>query len=401
MRILYITPSFQHPEVRGPHRHYHFIRELSKRHKITLLTLKRSKIAPGAIAEMQSLTERILTFDANGTSNSDVGSLVGKLPVLGAHLMQNRKLRDSINQMKKAFLELVNQESFDLVLFHGKSVFPVIKEFNELPIVVDFCDATSMRIRNKMHYTGIAKLPLLLIRLLQIRQIERQLVNKTPHIAFISNRDRTTILGFKNKSEIIPIGVDQNYWKRKTKQSNRNCIIFTGVMDYAPNHDAAVYLIDKILPLLKNRISNLEVLIAGRDPKPELVEKARRHSEITITGFVEDMRVYLERAAVFAAPLRYGSGIQNKVLEAMAMEVPVVSTKIVADGLYLDSYGEPPLHKADTENELAESIIKLLKDEKERSRLANEGRMFVEKYFNWECSSKKLEKLCLHAMKSN
>ena len=397
MRLLYITPSFQHPSMRGPTRCYHFIKHLSKGHRITLLSLTRSEVSPSAMKEMASYTERILVFDSNRGSNSHASELVGKLPWIGGRLKRSLQLRDGVNQMKKVFSDLARQECYDVVLFHGKSVFPVIDGWNGLPIVVDFCDASSMRILTSMQHAGVAKLPLRILRYLQVRQVERKLIKKTPNLAFVSSRDREAILGAGNKAEVIPIGVDLHYWKRKSNHFQPNSIVFTGVMNYGPNEDAALYLIERILPLLRRRISDLEVLIVGRDPSSALIKKARCYDRVTVTGFVDDLRPYLERAAVFAAPLRYGAGIQNKILEAMAMEVPVVTTPLVAAGLRVDDGEPPPVVVAEEEGAFAESIVKLLGQEEERSRLAAAGRQFVENYFTWSHSAEKLEKMCLAA----
>jgi glycosyltransferase involved in cell wall biosynthesis len=172
-------------------------------------------------------------------------------------------------------------------------------------------------------------------------------------------------------------------------------------MNYAPNEDAALYLIDKILTLVRRSLPQLEVLIVGRDPAPALMQKARQSPNVTVTGFVDDMRPYLERATVFAAPLRYGSGIQNKILEAMAMAVPVITTTIAADGLRVDGAGEPPVHVADGEKAFAERLLHLLADQKERDRLSAEGRRFVENHFIWSRSAKKLEEMCRAAAGTN
>jgi glycosyltransferase involved in cell wall biosynthesis len=401
MRILHITPSFQHPKVRGPNRHYHFIRELSQRHSITLLTLVSSEITAEAMQEMASYTERILTFGSNGSSNLHKGRWLGHLPVIGDRTERTLQLRAGVKQMKKAFVQLLEQESYDLVLFHGKSVFPVIEDWAELPIVADFCDATSMRVHTRMSYASKAKLPLLGLRYLQIRQIEKKLVRKTPHIAFISVRDREAILGPYDRSEVIPNGLDLQYWRRKSNSRQPDCLIFTGVMNYAPNEDAALYLIDEILPFLRQSVPNLEVLIVGRDPTSALSERGRRHPEVTVTGFVDDMRPYLERAAIFAAPVRYASGMQNKIQEAMAMEVPVVTTSAVAGGLRTGSGPEPPLYVADEPRAFADSISSLLVQDTERARLAAEGRRFAEKNFDWPRSAQQLEHMCLEAVREN
>ncbi len=400
MRILHITPSFQHPQVRGPNRHYHFVRELSQRHAITLLTLVRSDISAEAMQEMTAYTERLLTFNVHAAFNGRAPGGVRSLPVVGGRLEQSLRLREGVRQMKVAFTQLVRQESYDVVLFHGKSVFPVIEDWDDLPIVADFCDATSMRIRTNMRYARMAAVPLLGLRYAQVRRLEHKLVRKTPHIAFISPRDREAVLGPADRSAILPNGVDLDYWTRTSHNPRPNCLIFTGVMDYAPNEDAAVYLIDRILPLIRPSVSNLEVFIVGRNASPALLEKARRYPDVTVTGFVDDMRPYLERATLCAAPLRYASGMQNKVLEAMAMQLPVVTTSIVASGLRVNE-AEPPVQVADGAKEFAGHIVNLLAQETERSRLAADGRRFVENHFVWSRSAEKLEKMCLDAVKLN
>ncbi len=398
MRILHITPAFQHPTVRGPNRHYHFIRELSQRHEITLLTLTRSKIPEEALREMVFCTEELFTFSVSGAANLKASRVTRKLPLIGKRMDKALQLREAVRQMKVAFMQLTQQERYDVVLFHGKSVFPVIEDWADLPIVVDFCDATSMRVRTKMRHASIGLLPFLALRYLQVRQVEKKLISKTPYVAFISSRDREAVLGPDGRSEIIPNGVDLEYWRRQANRPQSNCLIFTGVMDYAPNEDAALYLIEKILPLVRRSASNLQVLIVGRNPSPVLLEKARQLPDVSVTGSVDDMRPYLERATLCVAPLRYASGMQNKVLEAMAMEVPVVTTSLVADGLRVDS-GEPPVCVSEGEERFAEHILQLLGQAEERSRLSAEGRRFIERNFDWSRSAEKLEQMCLAALR--
>jgi glycosyltransferase involved in cell wall biosynthesis len=170
-------------------------------------------------------------------------------------------------------------------------------------------------------------------------------------------------------------------------------------MNYAPNEDAALHLIDGILPRVRRSIPDAELLVVGRDPTPALLERSRRLPGVTVTGFVEDLRPYLERAAVCAAPLRFGAGVQNKILEAMAMEVPVATTSIAAAGLRVDGAGEPPLCVADDEERFAASLVRLLQDPEERARLAREGRRFVEDHFVWARQAEELEKLCHEAVR--
>jgi glycosyltransferase involved in cell wall biosynthesis len=171
-------------------------------------------------------------------------------------------------------------------------------------------------------------------------------------------------------------------------------------MSYHPNAEAALFLLDSILPLVRKVRPELEILIVGRDPSSELVRVAKRYSDVTVTGGVDDVRPYLERADIFVAALRFASGVQNKVLEALAMEVPVVTTPVVATGLRVDGV-EPQVVIGRTAEEIAACIVRLLGNSEERARLSTEGRRFVEAHCSWSRSAEKLEKLCLAAAENH
>ena len=401
MKILYVTPSFQHPAMRGPTRCYHFIKELSQRHKITLMALTNCEVAEAPLREMAAYTERIEIFSANGKSNSQTAAAFGNVPVVGKKVKRALQRRAGIEQMKQAFLQLAQREAYDVVLFHGKSIFSIIENWNNRPLVIDFCDATSMRYQNKMDYASPAKRLWYSLRYRQIKQIEDRMIAKTPHVAFVSWRDREAVLGAEEHGRVVPIGVDHHYWTRRTHNPRPHCLAFTGVMNYAPNEDAAIYLLDHVAPLVRRQIPNLEILLIGRDPTPALQEKAKQYPGVTVTGFVDDVRPYLERASVFAAPLRFGSGIQNKVLEAMSMEIPVVTTSLAEAGLRVDGASNPPVVVADGEEKFANSLITLFRQKDQRERLAREGRRFVENHFVWSSSAAKLEEMCFAAVQSN
>src|SRR5690606_32719078 len=115
-------------------------------------------------------------------------------------------------------------------------------------------------------------------------------------------------------------------WTRRTHAPHPHTLIFTGVMDYSPNEDTALRLINQVMPRLRPLVPDVRLILAGRNPTPALLQQAQAHPDVTVTGFVEDMRDYLEQASVFVAPLRYGSGMQNKLQEALAMQVPIVAS---------------------------------------------------------------------------
>jgi glycosyltransferase involved in cell wall biosynthesis len=298
--------------------------------------------------------------------------------------------------MRREVHNLLQKQIFDVVLFHGREALPVL-EGVQIPIVVDCGDTNSTRILQEMHRVRLTHRPKLFFHYVKERRLEERLARKTPYRCFISTRDRENLLGSSDRSEIVPQGVDDNYWKRRFPPSGRNCIAFSGVLNYPPNADAALFLLDKILPRVRRRSPKLEVLIVGRDPTPELVNAAQHYDDVTVTGAVSDVRPYLERADIFVAALRFASGVQNKVLEAMAMEVPVVTTPVVAAGLCVDGT-EPPLVIGLNDEGIADHIIRLLIHPEERASLSAAGRRFVEAHCSWSHSAEKLEGLCLAAV---
>jgi len=195
-----------------------------------------------------------------------------------------------------------------------------------------------------------------------------------------------------NSATIVPNGVDVDFWNRSTDRLGRNTIVFTGAMDYRPNADAATYLIRKIFPKVRATVSDVELLIVGRDPKRQLVDLGREPG-VTVTGFCEDVRPYLERATVFVAPLRFGAGLQNKVLEAMAMGVPVLASPLTADGLRMANNQQAPLQVVQGCRQWADQIIQRLLEGSKDAAPDLQARRFVEKNFVWSQSGAKLNEI--------
>ena len=393
MRILYLTPAFHHPTMRGPTRCYHFAKALARRHAVTLLSLTAEPLTPRALAEMSACCERIVPIEMTDAHASPAARLLARAPG-GRRPTGALALRGAVGRMREAFRELVANGSFDVVLFHGKSLFPVIEDFDALPIVVDFCDATSLRVRQRMQQANLAKRSLLALRWLQVRRVERKLLAKSRHVVFVSRRDAEAILG-EGGGEVVSIGVDHARFRR-SRPGATNALVFSGIMSYGPNEDAALVLLDQIFPLVRRGVPDAELFIVGRDPSRRLRARAAETPGATVTGFVPDVRPWLERAAVAAVPMRQGSGVQNKVLEAMAMELPVVTTSLVSAGLRVAG-GEAPVVVADEVREFAEAVVKLLGQEQERARLAAAGRRFVEEHYDWSRSAARLERICVAA----
>jgi glycosyltransferase involved in cell wall biosynthesis len=191
-------------------------------------------------------------------------------------------------------------------------------------------------------------------------------------------------------SMVLRNGVDLAFYKPQPERAEPAHLVFVGVMDYLPNIDGCEHFVREILPLVRAKFGEVRFTIVGSKPTPQ-VQALAREPGVTVTGFVDDPREYLARASVSVAPLRIARGIQNKVLEALAMGLPVVGTTSATQGIE----GEPgrDFVLANSAREQADAICALLADPARASALGQRGREFVEANYDWEVVLKPLDQL--------
>ncbi len=393
MRVLYITNNFPYPLTSGYLRHYFLVRELARRHEVTLFSLVGPGFREAHAAALRPFTRAVVTFRAPPAPRHAKALRRALAPAWPPPHV--RALR--------AHLEAIAQQELPDVVVSGKAAFPALGPLlrRGVPLVADLCDATSARLRRTARHAPRLHRPWLRLEGALMARTERALMQAADHAIFISCRDREDVLGpaaeEAEKTTIVPNGVDLAYWKRSTRHLGRHTLIFTGAMNYRPNADAALHLIREILPAVEERVPEVRLLIVGKDPPPALQRAGRRHN-VTVTGFVEDMRPYLEQATVFAAPLRFGAGMQNKLLEAMAMEVPVVASPLAADGLRTEEGERPPIHVPANTAAFVEALVRALEAHSASRAPDREARRFVQAHFVWEASGEKLDRV-LHLVR--
>jgi sugar transferase (PEP-CTERM/EpsH1 system associated) len=211
------------------------------------------------------------------------------------------------------------------------------------------------------------------------------------HIAFdwvdgavaVSDPDRRRLAKMRPglKTATIPNGVDLQYFHPLPQPMERKHLVFTGSMDWRPNQDAARYFIQDVFPLLKQVKPDLECTFVGRNP-PHDIQLMSALPGVHVTGTVQDVRPYVERAAIYIVPLRIGGGSRLKILEAMAMGRAVVSTAIGAEGLNVE-HGTHIL-LADDPRAFASSVLGLIDDPDWCRKLAIQGRWLVERQYGWD-----------------
>src|SRR5262249_2193968 len=186
----------------------------------------------------------------------------------------------------------------------------------------------------------------------------------------------------------ITNGVDTEFFSAKQGWEFSEKLVFCGVMNYGPNEDAVIYFCDEIFPLILQRCPNAEFWAVGKDPSPR-VQSLSGRTGVQITGGVDDIRPYVQSAGVFVCPLRYGSGIKNKILVAMAMQRPVVSTSIGVEGL--EAQDNQDLLIADTPADFATKVVYLLRNSDCAEYLGQKGQSLVRYRYSWRSKARSLE----------
>jgi polysaccharide biosynthesis protein PslH len=369
VNVLYLTAEVPYPLASGYLRHFHFMRGLAPRHAITHLSLtRRGELTPEAIAALAPLVERLEVFGAH------------RAGARGGGLRRSVHVRRAAHELRAAAAEHLEAGTTDVALISGKDTFPALDALDGVPLVVDVCDAASLRLRGELRTAPARRRPLVAVRLAEITHRECRLAARSRYLLFASERDRAAVGAAHGL--VVPNGVDVGYWTRDAPAGDGATIAFTGVMAFRANHDAAARLLTAILPRVRARVPEARAVVAGRDPAPALRALAEGRAEVTVTGACPDMREHLRDAAVYCAPLRFASGIQNKLLEALAMELPVVTTAVAAAGLCIEGE-QPPLVVVDDDDGLADAVAWLLRDPAERRRLGAAGRRYVARHFSW------------------
>jgi len=191
----------------------------------------------------------------------------------------------------------------------------------------------------------------------------------------------------------VPTGVDTEYFKpRGETESGTYDLVFTGSMDWLPNEDGIRYFVESVLPLIKQTIPGVRLTVVGRNPSKSLVELSQRDPSIIVTGRVDDVRGYIEKAAAYIVPLRIGGGTRLKIYEAMAMEKPVISTSIGAEGLPVNNGSDVIL--ADTAETFAAGVVELLTDPQLARDIGLRAAKKVREQFGWKQVARNFAELC-------
>ena len=233
----------------------------------------------------------------------------------------------------------------------------------------------------------------------KMRRFEQEACRRFDRVIAVSAEDREQMVHDYGINTVfdVPTGVDTDFFLPSGRETiNPHGLVFTGSMDWLPNEDAIRYFVDEILPLIKQHIRDVTLTVVGRNPYPSLVELSKSDKSIVVTGRVEDVRPFIEQAAVYIVPLRIGGGTRLKIFEAMAMEKAIVSTTIGAEGLPIKQGEEIILE--DTPKGFANSVVRLFQDQDLARRIGERAALTVRSTFGWRRVAESFAELCKGAL---
>jgi glycosyltransferase involved in cell wall biosynthesis len=310
---------------------------------------------------------------------------------LAAHFETRYRHDGYYRSIHERIRELCIHEHIDLIHADLLAMIQYVDPQMNIPAIVDLHDSMTLACRRRLNLkhswnTRVHEF----LCLTRFRWLEGSLGGTFDLIITNSTVDEGVIKGLSRKANTLTItnGVDMEYFFPDPSVEEEDKIVFTGVMGFGPNEDAAIYFVHDIFPLVKDKRPQAQFWIVGSQPS-ERVKDLSRISGVYVTGQVDDVRPYVRSAKVFVCPLRMGSGVKNKILAAMAMQKATVATSISLDGLNFSDNRQVLL--ADEPQDFADKVVHLLTDEKKARQLGADGLVRVQHQYSWASMGKELE----------
>lgn len=378
MRLLFLTARLPYPPNRGDRlRAYNFLRVLAREHEITLLSFISDSRETGNIGPLRAFCEDIQLIHRGQWPATATTALNAWRPVP----LQSLYYRSPV--MQSAVDRLIGRRRFDAAYVHLFRMAQFVAQQRELYRVLDLTDAISSEIERSLPYRDRKWRLVYGQELPRIRRYEREIVRHFDETWLISEAERQHLLGngVDDRLIVVPNGVDSERYRPSGRANDAPALIFVGHMGVFHNIDAADYLARDLLPGIRAAIPAARLALVGAEPAAQVTALGGLPG-VRVLGHVADLNVALNEAAVFVAPLRFAAGIQNKVLEAMAAGLPVVTTSYVNNGLQAEAGHH--LLIADEPERFVAAVIELLNDRAYRRRLGHAGREFVLSHYRWE-----------------
>lgn len=402
MKILFIANRVPYPPFRGDKlKIYNLASELSKKHELHLLTIAENKtdvdsvnILLKPIEGKHGLLFQSINWVYRPKWKSAISALWG---IFSKRPLQVAFFRSSSfeNKLKK----VLKENQFDVIHVQHIRMAQYFEDLNCQNVILDLPDAFSLYWKRRIEKsTNIFSKLLSNIEFKRLFKYEMEVIPRFNKVLVCSKEDQEYLI--KNTGfdvELLQNGVNTTVFQPRNQSFTRNRVLFTGNMDYAPNVDAVVYFVNEIWPHILSEIPNAVFIIAGQRPVAKVLALASE--SVKITGFIPDLADEYSKAHVVVSPLRIGAGTQNKVLEALSMDIPVVSTNVGYAGLEL--LPDEGIALSLNNKEIIANTIKILRDEDYRNDLGRKGGAKIRNKFSWQGIANKLETYFLEVLHFN
>ncbi len=395
MRLLFLSPQLPWPLVSGARlRVYHLLRAAAREHRVDLLSFADdgpSASVPMELRELCGTVELVSAPPRRSPLARVLGAALSPLPDLAERLWSA--------EMRQALANRLASQRYDAVQACGLEMGRYLMQVRGPRRILDEFNAEYLLQRSaaRTDLTSPSGWPAVAYSAAQVtrlRAFEAALCRHADLVLAVSDEDAVALreLAPATPIHIVPNGVDPGSFP--FHEPGTDCqptLLFTGSMDYRPNDDAALWFVQRVLPLVKARLPEVRFFVVGHRPRPALVDSVRHDTAIAVTGGVDALEPYWDAACLYVLPMRMGGGVRFKAMEALSLGLPLVSTTFGMQGI-----AARPEHEylnADTPETFAAAIFRLLEDAALRLRLARAGRELVEQRYAW----RHVEPRLLHA----
>lgn len=386
MKIFVLLSRFPYPLEKGDKlRAFNQIKYLAKNHEIHLCALNDTSLKPEYIKALEPYCSSIevITLSKPIIVYNILRAFIKHLPLQVGYFYQSHA--------QKKINTLLNKIQPDHVFAQLVRVSEYVKK-NPIAKTLDYQDVFSKGVHRRIETAPFFLKPVLKMEYRRLLRYEKNVFDYFDNKTIISEPDRILIPHPKNHEiEIVINGVDTDFFK-PMKIEKTHDIVFTGNMAYPPNVNAAEFLAKEILPLVHQQMPDVKLVLAGAEPTA--VVQALKSDHIHVTGWVDDIRSCYAGAKIFIAPMRIGTGLQNKLLEAMSMKIPSITSTLASEAL--QATPDLEIKIGQTAEDFAGHIVYLLQHPDKATKMAEKAYDFVHKHYNWDAATQKLENLIVN-----
>jgi sugar transferase (PEP-CTERM/EpsH1 system associated) len=382
MKILFLTSRFPFPLEKGDKlRAFYQIVGLSRNNEVILVSASDEEVLPEHMEVLKPLCKRIIIHTLSKVKQ--VSNLSRAL--LNGHPFQVEYFFSG--SFKKKIDQIIEEEKPDAIFCQLVRMAEYVKDIKDIPKTLDYQDAFSKGYERQAKRENFFRRIPVLMEWKRMLSYEKKIFDSFENKIIISEQDKELISHpDHSKIEVVPNGVDFNYYSPQLIDKKFD-LIFSGNMNYPPNIESAVYIAEQIMPRLNKVKPDATLVIAGANPAPEV--RKLNSGSIYVTGWVDDIREPFAQARIHLAPMLISIGLQNKILQAMAMKIPCIVSSQANNAIHAPT--DDCLLIADTPEAYVEKIMLLLNDQILYNKIADNAYSFVRNNFDWAVMNAKLE----------